>query len=179
MQQTFPCPGCGLQNVVGQAFCGACGHKLQHNCLQCGVAVSYGLRFCPNCGAGLYRTIPARSSSDRSYVQGSKWDLLKPSGRFSRLQFALFYFIPILITVVLASMLNYGESFLPVAIGTLTYLWAPLQIYVVIVAGIRRLHDLNHSGWYLLLAFIPLVNVVMLLYLLFAPGRTEGNRWLK
>lgn len=104
-----------------------------------------------------------------------KWsDALKPEGRFSRSQFAFFYFIPILITGVfflLAEEVN--ELWSIVAIP-----WALFQIYVVIIAGIRRLHDLNRSGSYLLLAFVPLVNVVMILYLLFAPGKVESNRWL-
>lgn len=178
VQQMYSCPRCGSQSVVGQRFCGACGQKLEHNCPECGGAVDPGLKFCPNCGAGLYGAIEAQSYPHPSGARGSKWGFPKPSGRFSRAQFAFFYFIPILVTVVLAGMLNYGESFFFIAIAGLIT-WVPLQVYLVIVAGIRRLHDLNHSGWYLLLAFIPLVNVVMLLYLLFAPGRIEGNRWLR
>ncbi len=96
-----------------------------------------------------------------------KWsDALKPDGRFSRLQFALFYLVPILISVVLGY-----------AVGLLVWIWFPFQMYIVIIAGIRRFHDLDRSGWHLLLAFVPLVNVIMILYLLLAPGKKEGNRW--
>ena len=59
----------------------------------------------------------------------------------------------------------------------ITIPWSLFGVYIVIIAGVRRLHDLNLSGWYLLLAFIPLVNVGMILYLLFAPGKVAGNRW--
>jgi len=38
---------------------------------------------------------------------------------------------------------------------------------------------LNRSGWYLLIAFIPVGSIVMFVYLLAAPGKVEGNRWLK
>jgi uncharacterized membrane protein YhaH (DUF805 family) len=93
-------------------------------------------------------------------------DALKPDGRFSRSQFALFYFVPILITVVLAY-----------AVGYLAWIWFLFQVYVVIVAGIRRLHDLDKSGWHLLLIFVPLVNLFMIAYLLGRPGKIEGNRW--
>ena len=71
-----------------------------------------------------------------------------------------------------------SQSLFFVLVGAIIYLWAPFQIYLVIVAGIRRLHDLNRSGWYLALAFIPLMNMVMLAYLLFAQGKVAGNRWL-
>ncbi len=102
-----------------------------------------------------------------------RWsDALRIDGRFSRSQFAFFYFIPIITTYILYAIAGVLEIFLVIAVP-----WSLFQIYVVINAGVRRLHDLNRSGWYLLLAFIPLVNVVMILYLLFAPGKVEGNRW--
>lgn len=41
--------------------------------------------------------------------------------------------------------------------------------------GRRRLHDLNKSGWYLLLSLIPLIGFLFALYLIFAPGDAEGN----
>ncbi|MDP2931762.1 MAG: DUF805 domain-containing protein [Chloroflexota bacterium] len=50
--------------------------------------------------------------------------------------------------------------------GIIAVPWFLFQIYLVIVVGIRRLHDLNRSGWYLLLAFVPLVNIVMILSVL-------------
>ena len=43
--------------------------------------------------------------------------------------------------------------------------------------GIRRLHDLNKSGWWLLVGFVPYVNIVFGLYVLFAPGTTGYNRY--
>ena len=42
-----------------------------------------------------------------------------------------------------------------------------------IMAAIRRLHDLNRSGWFLIAAIIPLLNFVLGIYLLFFKG-TEG-----
>jgi uncharacterized membrane protein YhaH (DUF805 family) len=99
-------------------------------------------------------------------------DALKPEGRYSRGQFALFYFIPIITTYILYAIAGVIEILLVIAVP-----WSLLQTYVVIIAGIRRLHDLNRSGWYLLLAFIPLVNLIMFIYLLAAPGKVEGNRW--
>ena len=104
-----------------------------------------------------------------------RWsDALKPDGRFSRSQFAFFYFIPIFITVVLSLFMQISLMF-----GIIAIPWFLFQAYLVIVVGIRRLHDLNRSGSYLLLAFVPFVNVVMILYLLFAPGKAESNKWLK
>ena len=42
---------------------------------------------------------------------------------------------------------------------------------------IRRLHDLNHSGWWSLLAFVPLVNFILAIYLTFFRGTVGENRF--
>lgn len=97
---------------------------------------------------------------------------LKPNGRFSRSQFAFFYFIPIITTWILYAISGVFEILLIIAVP-----WSLFQIYVVIIAGIRRLHDLDRSGWQLLFILIPFANLLLILYLLFAPGKVEGNRW--
>lgn len=43
--------------------------------------------------------------------------------------------------------------------------------------GIRRLHDLDKSGWFMLLILVPLVNMIFLIYLWFAPGTVGYNRF--
>lgn len=42
---------------------------------------------------------------------------------------------------------------------------------------VRRLHDLDKSGWLSLLTLVPLVNVIMGIILLFKPGSNEANRF--
>jgi hypothetical protein len=66
MQQTFPCPKCGMQNYVSRQFCEGCGAKLfvrsqlqaygnskESVCHICGKPVVYGDEFCGSCGASL------------------------------------------------------------------------------------------------------------------------------
>ena len=104
-----------------------------------------------------------------------RWsDALRPGGRFSRSQYALFYLGSLLITAVLGLILEVSPILIIIA-GP----WFLFQVYLVIIVGIRRLHDLNRSGWYLLIAFIPVGSFIMMVYLLVAPGKVEGNRWLQ
>lgn len=42
---------------------------------------------------------------------------------------------------------------------------------------IRRWHDLGHSGWMSLLQLIPLVNLLVLIYLLCAKGEEGANAY--
>lgn len=43
--------------------------------------------------------------------------------------------------------------------------------------GIRRLHDLDKSGWFMLLVLIPFVNIIFALYLLLAQGTVGYNKY--
>ena len=42
---------------------------------------------------------------------------------------------------------------------------------------VRRLHDTDRSGLWVLLIFVPLLNLLLILYLLLAPGTAGANRF--
>jgi uncharacterized membrane protein YhaH (DUF805 family) len=42
---------------------------------------------------------------------------------------------------------------------------------------VRRFHDLNKSGWHYWLGIIPVVNIIVGLYLLFAKGTDGDNEY--
>lgn len=46
-----------------------------------------------------------------------------------------------------------------------------------ISVAVRRLHDVDKSGWFLLLAFIPLLGTIYLLYLFAKEGTRGPNRF--
>ena len=46
-----------------------------------------------------------------------------------------------------------------------------------IAIGVRRLHDLDRSGWWLLLSFIPLVGAIILLVWFCSKGTEGPNRF--
>lgn len=50
-------------------------------------------------------------------------------------------------------------------------------LYFTFIFAIRRLHDRNHSGWLSLLTLIPLVNLGLTLYLVFAKGDEHENQF--
>ena len=43
--------------------------------------------------------------------------------------------------------------------------------------SIRRLHDVNLSGWFILLDFIPILGPLILLIIFVQPSKTEGERF--
>ncbi len=42
---------------------------------------------------------------------------------------------------------------------------------------VRRLHDLDKSGWWVLICLIPLVGLVVLIYWFIQPGTSGPNRY--
>nr|WP_264185535.1 DUF805 domain-containing protein [Roseicella aerolata] len=46
-----------------------------------------------------------------------------------------------------------------------------------IAVGARRLHDIDRSGWWLLLIFVPLVGFILLLVWFIRPGDAGPNRF--
>jgi len=52
------------------------------------------------------------------------------------------------------------------------------SIYIIsqIIFSIKRLHDINKSGWYIVLCIIPIVNI-WFIYLLLKKGDDENNKY--
>lgn len=108
---------------------------------------------------------------------------LNASGRFGRMSYLAWLFISSIITMIIliaGIILIGGMGGLadPAAIS-LPAMIVFIIIYIVFIYYsfiflIRRLHDLNQSGWLSLIMFIPLANIIFALYVLFAKG-TEGT----
>ncbi|QGX39704.1 DUF805 domain-containing protein [Permianibacter aggregans] len=67
-----------------------------------------------------------------------------------------------------------GFSGTALVVMILVYL---LMIVASVILMRRRLNDLDKSGWWILLALIPLVNIIFGLYVLFAPGTKASNSY--
>gem|GEM_PF-2471221 len=95
-------------------------------------------------------------------------------GRLGRLKYylnSLLSFAATAVTVgVVKAMGNELISFL--AVPAIVYL--AIGEFSVVA---RRFHDLNRSGWWSLLFFIPIVNLFVGLYLLFKKGTKGPNRF--
>jgi uncharacterized membrane protein YhaH (DUF805 family) len=102
-------------------------------------------------------------------------------GRIGRLRYLAYLFIISLINMLPVTILmgvlgatgvlaNNPEAI--VGISTLLYL--PLLVFSFVLAK-RRFNDANRSGWFSLLLWVPLVNFVVSLYLIFARGDEGSN----
>lgn len=61
--------------------------------------------------------------------------------------------------------------------GLFGSLWSLANLVPGLAVGVRRLHDTDRSGWWLLIAFVPLIGALLLIYWLASRGTPGGNRF--
>jgi uncharacterized membrane protein YhaH (DUF805 family) len=61
--------------------------------------------------------------------------------------------------------------------GPMSGLWAIANLLPGIGVAVRRLHDTDRSGWWLLIALIPLIGALVLLYFMVSEGTRGDNRF--
>jgi uncharacterized membrane protein YhaH (DUF805 family) len=117
------------------------------------------------------------------------WWLFSFQGRFRRtpywlsvaIQWAIYFALTIVIDFNFLDMraLENGQfiivsmpKMIIFAIYCLFSSWSAFAI------GAKRLHDLNRSGWWqLFFLFLPIINILFLLYLGFAPTKEAPNQY--
>ena len=61
------------------------------------------------------------------------------------------------------------------ALAVVGFLFMLPFIYFIIMLMVRRLHDLNHTGWLGLIMFVPFVGNFFAIYVALAPGSQSAN----
>jgi uncharacterized membrane protein YhaH (DUF805 family) len=70
-----------------------------------------------------------------------------------------------------------GEKITSIVFILLIMIWLVFFIIYIFSYFIRRLHDLNKTGWFCLLNFVPFVSLLFHIYLLFFPGTAGENNY--
>ncbi len=108
----------------------------------------------------------------------------KWSGRFSRREYAiiwlgiicsfiLFYFV---LGILIGLGMNDLES--ESSMKVIDSVWSIGFIIIIVGAIVRRFHDMDKSGWYVLLLFIPIISLYYFICLFFGIGKEIGKtRW--
>jgi uncharacterized membrane protein YhaH (DUF805 family) len=104
-------------------------------------------------------------------------------GRIGLLLGCIYIWLPIVLVMVLFGLVsviaNGSASF--TILNTMVYIFGAAWLIFLMVGMIgltvRRWHDLDQSGWMALLWLVPVVNLVVGLVLLLAPGSKVQNRF--
>lgn len=85
-----------------------------------------------------------------------------------------------LANIIISFVLGFIGGLIPDLAG-LTAMLTGLYSLAIIIPGIaivvRRLHDINKSGWFYLIALIPLVGTIILLVFLCTPSVNDNNQY--
>jgi uncharacterized membrane protein YhaH (DUF805 family) len=92
------------------------------------------------------------------------------SGRARRKEYWMFF----LFNLIIAFSLGFVEVFLG-SPGVIGMLYSLAVLIPGIAVSVRRLHDTGRSGWWLLIALIPLIGAIVLLVFMVQEGKDEQN----
>ena len=113
------------------------------------------------------------------FILGLKnWNKFK--GRANRSEFwyfTLFYFIFLTITYFIDVSFLGWDPMDPTSIGVLSTAYYLVTLIPSFSVTIRRLHDINKSGWNLLWMLIPLLGAVYIIILNILKGSDYDNKY--
>ena len=93
-------------------------------------------------------------------------------GRASRAEYWWFFLANLIVLAVLGILSRVSTVF------AILYVIYGLAVLIPgIAVAVRRLHDTNRSGWWLLLWFIPIVGFIIVIVFLATQGDPAPNRY--
>ncbi|MGB3609980.1 MAG: DUF805 domain-containing protein [Cellvibrio sp.] len=123
---------------------------------------------------------PYQTPEGQLTVEGQGYgeiNFFSPKTRIGRLRYLSHSFVFML---AVYAILAVGMALALAVSGVFWVLVAASYIGMIVISfilAIQRLHDLNKSGWLCLVMFIPLANLILALFLLFAPGTPGPNNF--
>lgn len=105
---------------------------------------------------------------------------LSPQGRANRKQFWLWLVLPLTAIGILLAILDVatGKYDPELGIGLFSSIFALVLLIPSVIVYIKRFHDRDKSGWWVLIALIPIIGAIWLLIELgFLKGTPGPNRF--
>ncbi|WP_221088059.1 DUF805 domain-containing protein [Deinococcus aquaedulcis] len=105
-------------------------------------------------------------------------------GRARRREYWMFFLVNFFISLILSVVSNaLGWTLTPDttnplrSLGVLDGLYTLFVLVPALAVSVRRLHDTGRSGWWQLIAVIPLVGPLVLLFFLVQDSEADENDW--
>ena len=94
------------------------------------------------------------------------------AGRARRKEFWMFVLFNLIISIVLGIV----ESIIKTG-GILGGIYALAVLIPSIAVGVRRLHDIDRTGWWLLISFVPIIGLIVLIVFAATDGTPGDNKY--
>ena len=95
------------------------------------------------------------------------------SGRARRSEYWYFLLFSLIICIGLALI----DRLLNFSAGILSSIFVLVTLIPSIAVGVRRLHDTDRSGWWMLICLVPLIGGIVLLVFCVQDSQTGSNRF--
>ncbi|EGT3574040.1 DUF805 domain-containing protein [Citrobacter amalonaticus] len=95
------------------------------------------------------------------------------SGRARRKEYWMF----VLINMIICAVLNVIQSVIGMETPYISIIYSLGVLLPSIAVAIRRLHDTDRSGWWLLLSLIPVIGTIVIIVFLCQNGTAGNNRF--
>ena len=100
------------------------------------------------------------------------------SGRARRKEYWMFFLFNVLISLGLGVLdVVAGTYSVEYETGFFSGLYSLLVLIPGIAVGVRRLHDTNRSGWWILISLIPIIGVLVLFVFMCLDSQLGTNRF--
>ena len=99
-------------------------------------------------------------------------------GRAQRAEYWYFVLFSIIISIVLGFIdFSIGTFDEKAGVGLLSGIYALAVFIPSIAVGVRRLHDTNRSGWWILIGLIPIVGFIVLFVFFVIDSDQSANQY--
>ena len=195
------CRQCQKQFDDNVLFCPSCGNKLEKQnvqvtnniiCQKCGNTLTSADKFCPKCGektSAFYQTPMVNNMNNNVVNNNSSDGILNKikneyfcfEGRINR-KFYITRSLIIAVVVMVLYFIIYAAT--TDIFGIMSDFGVMLTLIVQLVGtiagislNIRRFHDFNKSGWWILIFMVPFVNLYFSIKLLCIRGDVGANNY--
>jgi len=145
-------------------------------CPYCKEEIQDGATKCKHCGSLIIKSGGGGTAQSISIKQL----LFSFHGRITRSTYWLKFSLPYFIIYLLVSFLDgimFGSFESGANAGLLSGIFVLIALWPSLAVAVKRAHDRNRSGWFILLMFIPLVNIWPLIELGFLKGTDSENKY--
>ena len=100
------------------------------------------------------------------------------SGRSRRMEYWYFVLFNIIVAVVLALIDTLLGTFnVMQGVGLLSGIYGLAVLIPTLAVTVRRLHDIDRTGWWIFINLIPLIGTIVLLVFELTPGTPGSNSY--